>query len=185
MTLIKVLIALCVCVGVGLAIYVLYCMFLIDPKEKEDHVEIHASPGAIVTVRKIGPATRIDVRREKDEDWMSEPLSIDPIPIEATRNAYPELYDEYMADETSAIRKYEIIDIIYSFGFTLPAIPGLQQLWKKEQEELRKSEPAAVEGARTEPVRIAPQGVEIKTLGPLKEVGDNFSGQEDTSTENQ
>ena len=99
-------------------------------------VSINAAEGSIVTVRKIGRTTRVVIRSDIHDHWEgSDGIDISPAPIELTRHEEPELYEEYMSPKTSAIRKYEIADYIYSIGLTLPFIHGLHEQWQKENEK--------------------------------------------------
>ena len=99
-------------------------------------VSINAAEGSIVTVRKVGRTTRVVIRSDIHDHWEgSDGIDISPAPIELTRQEEPELYEEYMSSKTSAIRKYEIADYIYSLGLTLPYIHGLHEQWQKENEK--------------------------------------------------
>ena len=98
-------------------------------------VSIAAAAGSIVTVRKVGSSTRVDIRPDIHDHWEGDrDIDVAPTPIEITRSEEPELYAEYMSPSTSATRKYEIADYLYGIGLCLPFIPGLHQQWLREQE---------------------------------------------------
>lgn len=104
----------------------------------DDGVSISADSGSIVTVRKIGRTTRVDIRRDLHDHWEGQGgIDLQPVGIETTRSLEPELFAEYMSPKTSATRKYEIVDYIYSIGLSLPHIRGLNEQWLREQEALR------------------------------------------------
>lgn len=106
-------------------------------------VSINASDGSVVTVRKIGRTTRVDIRDDVHDHWEgSGAIAIKPVGIELTRQLEPELFAEYMSVETSATRKYEIADYIYSIGLSLPYIRGLNEKWRDEQAAMAAGNPA-------------------------------------------
>jgi len=106
-------------------------------------VSINAAEGSIVTVRKVGRTTRVVIRSDIHDHWEgSDGIELSPTPIEITKQEEPELYAEYMSPRTSAIRKYEIADYIYSLGLTLPYIRGLHEEWQKERERLASADPS-------------------------------------------
>lgn len=95
-------------------------------------VSVSAAEGSIVTVRKVGGVTSVVVHSHwEGEDGITPPA----LPPDITRAREPELYAEYMSPETTATRKYEIIDLVYGLGYTLPAIPGLHEQYMKEVRE--------------------------------------------------
>ena len=109
-----------------------------QPKGREPApgVSIAAAAGSIVTVRKVGSATRVDIRPDIHDHWEGDrDIDVAPTPIEITRSEEPKLFAEYMSPATSATRKYEIADYLYGIGLCLPFIPGLHQQWLREQEQ--------------------------------------------------
>lgn len=95
--------------------------------------------GSIVTVRKVGSITSVYIHGGIADHWDgADGVSLGPLSPESTRLYEPALYDEYMSPSTSAIRKREIIDEVYSMGFTLPYIPGLYEQYKRELSEAEK-----------------------------------------------
>lgn len=128
-----------VAIGVALIIAVILIVTLLLPSDASRKeapsadVSINAAEGSIVTVRKVGHTTRVVIRSDIHDHWEgSDGIDLSPAPIEITRNEEPQLYAEYMSPKTSAIRKYEIADYIYSIGLTLPYIHGLHEQWQKE-----------------------------------------------------
>ncbi len=108
---------------------------------KESEVSISGENG-IVTIRKVGRSTSVVIHSDTGDYWEgSDGISIPMTPIEATRRHEPELYAEYMSEKTSAIRKYEIAEELYSIGYTLPYQRGLHEQWVKEM-RLMEKEPA-------------------------------------------
>lgn len=125
----------------GIILLVLITAFLLlcptSSPSTPGNVSVSATEGSIVTVRKVGGVTSVTVHSHwEGEGGVSLPL----LPPDVTRANEPELYAEYMSPETTAIRKYEIIDIIYGLGYTLPAIPGLNEQYKKEIRESASKE---------------------------------------------
>lgn len=119
-------------------------------------VSINAAEGSIVTVRKVGHTTRVVIRSDIHDHWEgSDGIDISPAPIEITKQEEPELYAEYMSPKTSAIRKYEIADYIYSLGLTLPYIHGLHEQWQKERETMSQAAAAGDPAAESTPVNRA------------------------------
>jgi len=100
-------------------------------------VQVSADAGSVVTVRKVGGTTRVEIRQTwqgaVDEEQWEDGTALAPTPAEITATSEPELYREYMSPKTSATRKYEIIDYVYGIGLTLPLIPGLHEQYLKEQ----------------------------------------------------
>lgn len=131
-----------VAVVAALAIVIILAFTLLgssDSQKKEStpsaDVSINAAEGSIVTVRKVGRTTRVVIRSDIHDHWEgSDGIDLSPAPIEITKQEEPELYAEYMSPKTSALRKYEIADYIYSLGLTLPYIHGLHEQWQKERE---------------------------------------------------
>lgn len=106
-------------------------------------VSINTPEGSIVTVRKIGRTTRVEIRNDIHDHWEgSSGIEIKPVGIETTRKLEPELFAEYMDPHTSAIRRYEIADYIYSMGLTLPYIKGLVEQWHREVGETARGSDA-------------------------------------------
>ena len=90
----------------------------------------------IVTIRKIGAVTSMTIRREVHDHWDGpDGVDIPELPIEVTRREEPALYAEYLSADTPASRKYEIADELYSRGYTLPYIRGLNEQYKREVKE--------------------------------------------------
>lgn len=109
-----------------------------EPQRPAD-VSIAASPGSIVTVRKVGTTTRVDIRPDVHDHWEGDrDIDVAPTPIEATRREEPALYAEYMSPSTSATRKYEIAEYLYGIGLTLPFIPGLYEKMQSEKRPAQK-----------------------------------------------
>ena len=131
-----------VAIGAALVITVILAFALFsggDSQKNQQHasadVSINAAEGSIVTVRKVGSTTSVIIRSDIHDHWEgSDGIDISPAPIELTRREEPELYEEYMSPKTSASRKYEIADYIYSLGLTLPYIRGLHEQWQQEQQ---------------------------------------------------
>lgn len=118
---------------------------------------------SVVTVRRIGVHTSVTIRGVADHWDESRGVALPPTPIEVTRAEEPELYAEYMSPDTSATRKYEIADHLYSMGYSLPLIPGLIEQWKREQEELRvlRERDAEATRAALEPTPPAYRNLDI------------------------
>lgn len=110
----------------------------------EPAVEVSADRGSVITVRKVGGATRVEIRSQfygvGEEDY-DEGVPLAPPSVEVTKATEPELYREYMSAKTTAARKYEIIDYIYGMGLTLPLIPGLHEQFLKETETRKPEKP--------------------------------------------
>ena len=101
-------------------------------------VEVSADRGSVITVRKVGGTTKVEIRPTffgvGEEDHYEDGLVLPPPSVDVTKLTEPELYREYMSATTTARRKYEIIDYIYGLGLTLPLIPGLHEQFIKETE---------------------------------------------------
>ena len=122
-------------------------------------VSISAARGSVVTVRKVGRTTRVDIHPDIHDHWEgSSGVDIAPTPIEVTRREEPELYAEYMDPHTTASRRYAIADYIYSLGLTLPYIHGMNEQWRREQEQ----EQAEAVNPITERTPVNPQGGELR-----------------------
>lgn len=159
-----------VAIGVALLIAVILTVTLLsqgDSSKKDApsaDVSINAAEGSIVTVRKVGRTTRVFIRSDIHDHWEgSDGIDLSPAPIEITRSEEPQLYAEYMSPKTSAIRKYEIADYIYSIGLTLPYIHGLHEQWQKELQSQEQMIPSGEVNPATEhtPVNLkggAPRG---------------------------
>ena len=92
--------------------------------------------GSVVTVRKIGPITSVTIRQQVSDHWEGpDGIALPLLGPEAAKRYEPALWAEYMDPGTSAIRKYEIVDEVYSLGFTLPYIKGLNEQYKREMRE--------------------------------------------------
>lgn len=92
--------------------------------------------GSIVTVRKVGRITSVSISHGIHDHWEgSDGVQVPLLPPDVARTHEPVLFNEYMSPQTSAIRKYEIIDELYAMGYTLPYIKGLNELYKKEMKE--------------------------------------------------
>lgn len=156
-----------------LAIFIIamLVMVLFTPSEQgggkagSPGVSISASQGSVVTVRKVGRTTRVDIHPDIHDHWEGGGgVDISPTPIEVTRREEPELYAEYMNPHTPASRKYAIADYIYSLGLTLPYIQGMNEQWRREQKELdsrQKPAPSPVNPI-TEPTPVNPEGGELR-----------------------
>jgi len=108
------------------------------PQEEATESVITAPESSVVTVRKIGGTTRVDIHTSIHSHWEGDGgVAPKPTPVEVTRREQPELYEEYMSSETTATRKYEIVDELYSMGYTLPLIPSLHEQWVREQALVR------------------------------------------------
>ena len=135
---------------------------------KEEAVPASGGPGSIVTVRKVGGVTSVVIRDGASDHWEGDGgVSLPLLPPEVTARLQPELYAEYTSPDTSAIRKYEIIDELYSMGFTLPYIKDLNDLYKREvQSALSPGGPAAGTPRKRAPVDLS------HMAGP--DMGDEF-----------
>ncbi len=109
----------------------------VDRKNEKKTGDSSDSPGGIITIRHVGTRTKISVIPDYLEG-QGEPAGF--VPTEAARDSFPELYEEYMSPETSATRKYEIADYIYSIGLTLPLQRGMYEQFKREVEERIRAE---------------------------------------------
>lgn len=85
-------------------------------------ITVRSADGRTVTVRTSPPHVL-------DEDDETDLLPAGP---EAAREAFPDLYDEYMAEGTGALRRYEIADIVCDAGFVLPWHRGLHEEYLRE-----------------------------------------------------
>lgn len=149
------------------AIVILLVMILAAPsdqdKTKEPGVSINATRGSVVTVRKVGRTTRVDIHPDIHDHWEGSPgVDIAPTPIELTMREEPELYAEYMNPRTSASRRYAIADYIYSLGLTLPYIHGMNEQWKREQEMNPAKGSQTMVNPITEPTPVNLHGGEMK-----------------------
>jgi len=119
---------------------------------------ISTPSSSIVTVRKVGQTTRVDIRLDVHDHWEGEGgVAPKPTPVEITRLEQPSLYEEYMSSEATATRKYEIADELYSMGYTLPFIPGLHEQLLREQKAVRaerEDPPEAPRGDDVAPNRL-------------------------------
>lgn len=111
---------------------------------RDGAVSIATDSSSIITVRKVGKSTRVDIRQGmwsgagEEEQW-EDGIAMGPTPVEVTKVTEPELYREYMDEKTTAIRKYEIIGIVYGEGLTLPLLPGLHEQYLREQKEAQEA----------------------------------------------
>lgn len=112
------------------AAFVMLCPTSRPSPPPQGDVSVSADSGSVITVRKVGGVTSVVVHSHWEGDG-GAPLPF--LPSEVTRLNEPELYAEYLSEETSATRKYEIIDLIYGLGYTLPAIPGLHEKYLEER----------------------------------------------------
>ncbi len=128
---------------------------------------ISTPSSSIVTVRKVGKTTRVDIRLDVHDHWEGEGgVAIKPTPVEITRLEQPELYEEYMSSEATATRKYEIADELYSMGYSLPYIRGLHEQWVREQKAVRDEQedppqPVKLGEGRRDAKDIAPNRLDI------------------------
>ena len=108
---------------------------------------------SVITVRRVGEVTSVSIRPPAVSDhWEGEEgITIPHLPVERTREDEPELYEEYLSPTVSATRKYEIIDDLYSRGYTLPYISGLYEQLREELRSARAARP------RKAPVNLTPQ----------------------------
>ena len=108
-------------------------MVFIFTKESSATGETHerisiGSRGSIVTVRKAGSVTSVDFRGAALDHWEGDgDIPVPPPPVEETRRRWPDLYSEYISEDTPPLRRREIADDLYAMGFTLPYIPGLYE----------------------------------------------------------
>ena len=88
---------------------------------------------SVITVRKAGAVPAESARPKISDHWEGDGgAPVGQLPVEVTKKERPELYAEYMSVRTSAVRKYEIIEILYTEGYSLPFQPGLNEQYKKE-----------------------------------------------------
>ena len=135
---------------------------------EEDGISV-STGGGVVTVRKVGRVTSVIIRQEiHDHMEGGDSIDIPQLPIEVTRREEPELYAEYVSPETTAVRKYEIADDLYSRGYTLPWIRGLHEQYKKETDR----GPETVHGRA--PVDLTPRKAEAppRELAPDRSLQD-------------
>ena len=128
------------------------------PGSEDGDISVNTA-GSVVTVRKVGHVTSVYIRGGVHDHWEgSEGIVLPMIPTEVTKANEPELYAEYLSPETSAVRKYEIIEELYSKGYTLPYIKGLHEQYKNElRESLSSGEPDAVAANERTPVNLSPK----------------------------
>ena len=110
------------------------------PREGDTHEE--PSPEGVVTVRHAGQSMTIVIRdgtRLRDGMEGGGGITLPQLPTEAAARIFPALYSEYMSPDTSASRKYEIIDLLYDLGFTLPYTKGLYEQYRRERDEAGKA----------------------------------------------
>lgn len=132
-----------ICLLVILTVALLGLLFLLFmPQKSGDTASAGAENisvgggGSIVTVRKIGPITSVTIRQRVHDHWDGpDGVAVPLLGPEAAKRYEPTLWNEYMDPHTSAIRRYEIIDELYSLGFTLPYINGLHEQYKRELTE--------------------------------------------------
>ncbi len=128
---------------VAVVLVIAAAVVLLAPGEKpqsENSVEsvITTPSSSVVTVRKVGQTTHVDIKTNVHNHWEGDDgVATRPTPVEVTRREQPELYEEYMSSEATATRKYDIIDELYSMGYTLPLIPDLHEQWLSEQRMVR------------------------------------------------
>ena len=155
-----ILIGILACVVAGLSLILLL-------PAKEGGASIRASSGdvsvsaagSIVTVRKVGGVTSVSIRDQVHDHWEGEEsVSLPFLSTEITRQKEPELFNEYLSPDTSAVRKYEIIEELYSKGYTLPYIKGLHEQYRKElRDALSSGDPDAVAANERTPVNLSPK----------------------------
>ncbi len=110
-------------------------------KENKEHEVSIAGESGMVTIRKVGRNTNVVIHPDIRDHWEGTGgISIPMTPIEATMRYEPNLYSEYMSERTSAVRKYEIAEMLYSIGFTLPYQKGLHEQWLKEMREKEEAQ---------------------------------------------
>jgi len=150
----------------------------------------------IVPVRKATRACPAFLRDTVHDHWEGDGgIQLGYLPVEMTRLHLPEEYAEYMSPVTPASRKYELIDEVYSLGFTLPYIRGLNEQYKREREAaLLSGDPDARTIHERTPVSLSPgkgrvRGLELdETLRevPQPDMDDPGSGLDnEEQTENQ
>lgn len=179
--------------ALGIIAVVIVAVLIFSPSKDKESAEkpdggisVNASEGSIVTVRKVGRVTSVTIRTQAHDHWEgSDGVQVPQIPTEMTRLYRPELYDEYMSPETSAIRKYEIADELYAEGFTLPYIRGLHEQYKREVAEALKEGGDARTIAEHTPANITPKSKDDKQYKELdinrnQEVGDMDAAPEES-----
>ena len=139
-----------------------------------------------LTIRKVGRVTSVTIRTQAHDHWEgADGIQVGQIPTEVTRLYRPELYEEYMSAQTSAIRKYEIADELYAEGFTLPYIRGLHEQYKREVAEALKEGGDARTIAEHTPANITPKSKDDKQYKELdinrnQEIGDMDAAPEES-----
>lgn len=179
--------------ALGIIAVVIVAVLIFSPSKDKDSaakanggISVNASEGSIVTVRKVGRVTSVTIRTQAHDHWEgSDGVQVPQIPTEMTRLYRPELYDEYMSPETSAIRKYEIADELYAEGFTLPYIRGLHEQYKREVAEALKEGGDARTIAEHTPANITPKSKDDKQYKELdinrnQEIGDMDAAPEES-----
>ena len=168
-------IAIWLAAALGIVAVVILAALIFSPsKEKEpavktdEGISVNASEGSIVTVRKVGRVTSVTIRTQAHDHWEgADGIQVGQIPTEVTRLYRPELYEEYMSAQTSAIRKYEIADELYAEGFTLPYIRGLHEQYKREVAEALKEGGDARTIAERTPVNLTQKGKDADSVKEL------------------
>jgi len=190
-----------VIIPVALMVIACAAALLLDPGEKgragQGAESVITAPGhSVITVRKVGRTTRVDIRADIHSHWEGEEgVAPKPTPVEVTRREQPELFEEYMSPEATATRKYAIVDELYSMGYTLPLIPSLHEQWVLEQQMVRaqqedppKEDPAPrrlnVDYALSA-VPMPPLGDEPGTEGPEPEEEPSPSDETDVEQQEQ
>ena len=179
--------------ALGIIAVVIVAVLIFSPSKDKDSaakpdggISVNASEGSIVTVRKVGRVTSVTIRTQAHDHWEgSDGVQVPQIPTEMTRLYRPELYDEYMSPETSAIRKYEIADELYAEGFTLPYIRGLHKQYKREVAEALKDGGDARTIVEHTPANITPKSKDDKQYKELdinrnQEIGDMDAAPEES-----
>lgn len=137
-------------VAVALTVVFIFTREPSSTGETSERISI-GSHGSIVTVRKAGNVTSVDFRGGGLDHWEGDDnIKIPPPPVEETRRRWPDLYAEYVSEDTPPLRRREIADDLYAMGFTLPYIPGL---YEQCQNALRSENP----GGRRVPVNLTPK----------------------------
>lgn len=122
------------------ALLIYYLFFDPSPSGKgslpHPGVSISAA-GSVVTVRKVGDTTMVDIRSDIHDHWEDDGrgVQVAESPIELTRSEQPQLYEEYMSASTAASRKYEIAEYLYEMGYTVPFIRGLNEQYRLELQQ--------------------------------------------------
>lgn len=192
MTITYIIIALATLIGIGILFLIVEILRSHRPTDSSG-LSINAGDRSIVTVRQIGRTTRVDIRPDVHDHWEgSGAIDIKPVGVELTRQLEPELFAEYMSVETSATRKYEIADYIYSIGLSLPYIRGLNEKWRAEQEALSKDSNPATEHTPIDPKGgTMINGIVIKKLEvdprlrqePMTDISDDVPPQDSEQAE--